>query len=89
MTKEVLQLSNLMQSVQNATQSDVEVFEDGYVDSLNQRIAFVKDALSNLEIELKRQGLYKCFHPASEYEAVEVGVTDEVITICHECGAEV
>ncbi|WP_347833962.1 hypothetical protein [Gracilibacillus sp. JCM 18860] len=78
-----------MQKLQNATQSDVEVFEDEYVDSLNQRIAFVKDAVFDLENELKKRGLYKCFHPVSENEAVEVGATDEVITICHECGAEV
>ncbi|PWU68295.1 hypothetical protein [Gracilibacillus dipsosauri] len=89
MTKEVLHLSNLMQAVQNATQSDVEVFEDEYVDSLNQRIALIKDAVFDLENQLKKRGLYKCCHPASEHEAVEVGATDEVITICHECGAEV
>lgn len=89
MTKEILHLSNLMQSVQNATQSDIEPFEDEFVDSLNQRLAFVKDAVFDLENELKKQGLYKCYHPASEHETVRVGVTDEGISICHECGAEV
>lgn len=88
MTKEILHLSNLMQAVQNATQSDVEPFEDEYVDSLNQRLAFVKDAVFDLECVLKSKNLFKCYHPLSEYEAVEIA-KDEVITICHECGAEV
>ena len=88
MMKEAIHLGNLMQQLQNATQSDVEPYEDEYIQSINQRIAFTKEALNNLENELKTKGLYQCFHPAAALETVPVG-GEETITVCHECGVEI